>query len=73
MKRYYVNLLGSWVDITDNGTVEDHQAPSVYFADKLAFINGEEVAECFKFDYLNIQYQGKNYRIHSCQVQIVTE
>lgn len=73
MKRYYVNLLGTWVDITDAGTVEDHQRPAVYFAENLTFEDGDSVAKCFRGGYLNVQYEGKNYRIHPAQVQIVTE
>lgn len=73
MKRYYANLLGTWVDITDTGTVADHQKPGDYFKANLAFEGESKVAKCFEFDYINIQYQGKNYRIHPSQVQIVTE
>lgn len=72
MKRYYANLLGEWVDITDTGTVEDHQSPSKYFEEQLRFEKGSNVAECFKYDYINVQYGGKNYRIHPSCIQIVT-
>lgn len=65
MKRIYANLLGQWVDITDDGTVEDHQDPTTYFKENLT---GK-----FEYDYINIQYYGRNFRIHPSLIQIVTE
>ena len=72
MKRYYANLLGTWTDITDEGTVNDHQPVPTYFEEHLYFKPGAMVAECFEFDYINIQYKGKNYRIHPSCIQIVS-
>lgn len=72
MKRYYANLLGKWVDITDTGTVADFKKPSVYFEECLRFDGNSEVAECFKYGYINVQYEGKDYRIHPSFIQIVT-
>lgn len=72
MKKYYACLAGNWVDITDTGKVED-QTPSVFFEEQLKYNNGSLVAECFKYDYINIQYDGKNYRINPVFIQIVTE
>lgn len=71
MKRIYANLLGSWIDITDTGTVEDQQNPSAYFKENLRYMDGSTVAECFKYGYINIQYNGANYRIHPSCIQIV--
>jgi len=65
MKRYYANLLGEWVDITDAGTVADHQKPSIYFE--------EQITELCKYDHINVQYSNKNYHIHPSLIQIVTE
>lgn len=73
MKKVYACLLGEWVDITDDGTVENNQDPLTYFEEALAYKNGETIAECFKYDYLNVQYNHRNYRIHPAMVQIVTE
>lgn len=73
MKRIYANLLGVWTDITDDGTVEDHQDPCTYFEDNLTYEHGKKVAACFEYDYVNIQYGGKNYRIHPTMIQIVSE
>lgn len=72
MKRYYANLLGDWVDITDDGTVEDGKSPYTYFEEMLYFPEGATVAECFKYGYINVQYGGKNYRIHPSCIQIVS-
>lgn len=71
MKRIYASLLGEWIDITDTGTVEDHQNPLVYFEEKLYYIGDSTVAECFKYNYINVQYNGTNYRIHPSCIQIV--
>jgi len=60
-----------WTDITDSGTVEDQQKPSVFFEENLTYKNGSKIASCFEYDYINVQYDGKNYRIHPSQIQIV--
>lgn len=72
MKRYFACLAGDWIDITEAGTVEN-QAPSVFFEEQLIYKDGSKTAECFKYDYINIQFSGKNYRINPVFVQIVTE
>ena len=73
MKRYYANLLGEWTDITETGTVADHQSPGKYFEDNLKFEDGAKIAYCFEFGYINVQYKGKNYRIDPSMIQIVTD
>lgn len=73
MKRIYANLLGEWIDITDVGTVEDYQNPRTYFEENLYFEENSRVAKCFEFDYINIQYNGRNYRIHPSMIQIVSQ
>ena len=72
MKRIYANLLGEWVDITEAGTVEDHQDPLTFFNEHLTYSKGSKVAKCFEYDYINIQYNGRNYRIHPSMIQIVS-
>lgn len=72
MKRIYANLLGEWVDITEEGTVQDHQNPSVFFEENLIYEPGSKVAKCFEYDYINVQYKGLNYRIHPSIIQIVS-
>lgn len=73
MKRYYANLLGNWVDITDTGTVGRFQKPSLFFEENLTYESGSKVAKCFELDYIHVQYGGKDYRIHPSMIQIVTE
>lgn len=72
MKRYYACLLGNWVDITDC-TVEDNQKASEYFKNNLAYGKNDKIAKCFEYDYINIQYDNKNYRINPVFIQVVTE
>lgn len=71
MKRYYANLLGQWTDITDDGLAENEKV-STYFQDNLTYDENENVARCFKGDYINITYGEKSYRIHPSCIQIVT-
>ena len=70
--RVYANLLGVWTDVTDNGTVADHQDPVTYFKEMLAYEESSKTAEAFEFDYINVQYGGKNYRLHPSMIQITT-
>lgn len=69
--RIYACLLGEWIDITETGTVEDFQNPVTYFEENLKYENGSKTAKCFEYDYIRIQHQGKNYRIHPMFIQIV--
>lgn len=71
MKRIYANLLGTWVDITD-GTVADSQPTGKYFRDVLGYEGDSKVAKPFEFGYINVQHDGKNYRIDPSCIQIVT-
>lgn len=73
MKRIYANLLGEWTDITDTGTVEDSQNPLLFFEENLTYTENSKTAKCFEYDYINIQYNGLNYRIHPSMIQIVTK
>lgn len=69
--RIYACLLGQWVDITEAGTVADHQNPVKYFEENLQYADNSRYADCFKFDYIHVQYQGKDYRINPVFIQIV--
>ncbi len=72
-KRIFANLIGNWIDITNNATVEDHQDTLTYFNEKLKYDENSYEAECFKYDYVNVQYKGINYRIHPSQIQILND
>ena len=73
MKRIYANLLGQWTDITKSGTVENQQDPLTFFEENLTYDSGRHTAKCFEYDYINIQYENRNYRIHPSMIQIVSE
>lgn len=63
MKRIYANLIGNWTDISD-GLINEEKAP-VYVK--------EQIQDMFKYDYVNIFYKDKTYRIHPSMIQIVNE
>ncbi len=71
--RIYACLLGEWIDITETATVADHQNPVAYFTDNLKYASGSRYAKCFEYDYIHIQYHGKDYRINPVFIQIVNE
>lgn len=64
MKRVYANLLGKWTDITDGGTV--HRVPAAQYIQ-------EELDKLFEYNYVNVSFGEKEYRIHPSDIQIVTE
>lgn len=70
--RIYACLLGEWVDITETGTVADGQNPVKYFNEHLYYLGDSRYAECFKYDFIHVQYQGRDYRINPVFIQIVT-
>lgn len=66
MKKIYANLLGVWIQLNDsNATLDSHIPPSVWLEECLQ--------DAFKFDYINVQYDNRNYRIHPTMLQIVSE
>lgn len=71
--RIYACLLGEWIDITETGTVADNQNPVKYFRENLEYSNSSQRAKCFQYDYIHVQYQGKDYRINPAFIQIVNQ
>lgn len=69
--RIYANLLGNWTDITDSGTLADLRDPVTYIKETLKYSENSNTAECFKYDYINVQYNGHNYRLHPSMIQII--
>lgn len=66
MTKIYACLLGEWVNLTDsNSTIDDRRDPNTWWE--------EDGPNMFEYDYVNIQYKNKNYRIHPSFIQIVTE
>lgn len=70
MKRIYANLIGNWIDITDTGTIEQ-QDPGSFIEENLYYKSPDRKAKCFEYDYVHIQYEGADYRIHPSMIQIV--
>lgn len=64
-KKVYANLLGNWTDITVLGTIHDHKNPLTYIQ--------ESLDDLFDYDYVNIQYNNVNYRIHPSMIQIIND
>ncbi len=69
--RIYANLIGNWVDITEDGTVADGKNPILYFKETLSFLENSTVAECFKYGYIHVQYHGHDYCIHPSMIQFI--
>lgn len=78
MKYVYACLIGEWVNLSTDDTVkigEDRvsadqwlkENPEVFSPYKRDRYNNYEY-----LDYVNIEYQGKNYRINPVFIQIVT-
>lgn len=66
MKNIYACLLGEWVNLTaSHATIDDNKDANVWWEE-----NGTTL---FDYDYVNVQYRGKNYRIHPSSIQVVTE
>jgi hypothetical protein len=66
MANIYACLCGKWVNLTlSNATVGAGKPVNTWWK--------EENNDLFKYDYINIQYNGKNYRIHPSFIQVVTE
>jgi hypothetical protein len=70
--RIYANLLGNRTDITDTGTVERGKDPVTYFKENLDYDEGSYVAEAFKFGYILVEYQDKQFRLDPAHIQIET-
>nr|DAQ49429.1 MAG TPA: hypothetical protein [Caudoviricetes sp.] len=65
MKSIYACLCGTWVNLSaSNATVDDGKPVNTWWKNE-----GDKL---FEYDYLNIQYNGKNYRIHPSFIQVVT-
>ncbi|EFF36655.1 TPA: hypothetical protein ACHBIR_001888 [Enterococcus faecium] len=68
MKKMYANLLGEWTLLNDEPTLRiDNSYTDVYM-----WIE-EQLQDLDKYSYVNISYKNRNYRIHPCMIQIVTE
>lgn len=69
--KIYANLIGEWVDISSDGTVEDNQDPIAFFNEQLTYESASTKAKCFEHDFIHVQFKGKDYRIHPSCIQII--
>ena len=73
MKRIYACLLGEWVDITDEGTIQTYN-PRDYFESHTSKPDiSLMMGSSFKFEFVNILYKKKLYKINPSLIQIVEE
>lgn len=65
MRKMYANLLGRWVDL--------HSDPkaTVFESDPSLYIE-EQLQDMFEYNYVNIYFEGIEYRIHPSLIQVIT-
>ena len=70
--KIYANLLGNWTDIT-NATVFSGNPALKYFQEELLnpITKNSKSTKLFEYDYINIEYNAHQYRIHPSQIQII--
>lgn len=68
--QVYANILGQWTDITNTGTI-DQRDPITYVKEELGHSKNGTDFKSFEYDYVNIEYAEKTYRIHPSMIQIV--
>lgn len=64
MIRIYANLIGTWTDISEDG--------EIFNEDPITFYR-ESWQTIFDNDYVNVGFEGVNYRLHPSQLQAVTK
>lgn len=78
MKKIYACLIGNWVCLNDdpNCVMGIHRtSPAVWWeenADIYAPIKREEENTLYQLDYINLHYNGSDYRINPIFIQVVT-
>lgn len=68
MKYVYANLIGKWCCLNQDEKCvigSNKVSPSQWWK--------EEGDKMFEYDYLNIHFEGVDYRIHPSFVQIITK
>lgn len=79
MKRVYACLAGQWACLNDDPDCvmgEFSQDPYTWYeegADVYAPAQRSKENSYIDFDYVNIHYRGKDYRINPIFIQIVTD
>ena len=73
MKRIYACLLGEWVDITDKGQIRTYK-PVDFFEGHIGPQDPSLLmGSSFKFEFVEIMYEKKFYKINPTLIQIVEE
>lgn len=68
MKNVYACFLGEWVNLSESeDVVIDNSYTDANFWYK------EQINNLFNFDYVNIQIDNVNYRIHPSFIQVLTK
>ncbi|WP_339063613.1 hypothetical protein [Tepidibacillus marianensis] len=78
MKRIYANLLGEWVNLSDdeNCVMGPHKTrPSIWWEENAEIWSPKTKKEdtMYELDYVQIHYKGKDYRINPIFLQIVED
>lgn len=81
MKKIYACLVGEWVclnDDPDSKIGENLKSPSIWWEENAEIWSpiskGKSLEHSvYGLDYVNIYYEGKEYRINPIFIQVVTE
>lgn len=68
MQNIYACLLGEWVNLSDSDNVVIDNA----YTDANLWYK-EQINDLFNFNYINIQIDNLNYRIHPSFIQVLTK
>ncbi|PTJ14083.1 hypothetical protein [Staphylococcus simulans] len=68
MQSIYACLLGEWVNLSDSDKVVIDNA----YTDANLWYK-EQINDLFNFNYINIQIDNVNYRIHPSFIQVLTK
>lgn len=68
MQNIYACLLGEWVNLSDSDNVVIDNA----YTDANLWYK-EQINDLFNFNYINIQIDNVNYRIHPSFIQVLTK
>ncbi len=68
MKNVYACLLGEWVNLSES---DDVIIDNSYTDANLWY--KEQIDNLYNFDYINIQINNVNYRIHPSFIQVLTK
>ena len=68
MQNIYACLLGEWVNLSES---DDVIIDNSYTDANLWY--KEQIDNLFNFDYVNIQINNVNYRIHPSFIQVLTK